>query len=63
MDTKLATYRSKKRKKAMIEFAKYKFKEILSWKKIFNSRSQETPNSEDEVSYLHVFVMTLFTIE
>lgn len=49
MDTKLATYRNKKRKKEMIESAKSKLKEFLLWNR-FVSKPQET-NTQAEVGY------------
>ncbi|XP_033216966.1 SAYSvFN domain-containing protein 1 [Belonocnema kinseyi] len=50
MDTKLATYRNKKRKKEMIESAKSKLKEfLLLWKRFFIKSPETKAEAEDLV--------------
>lgn len=50
MDTKLATYRNKKRKKEMIETAKSKIKDLLFWDRY---RFRENPTEAEVYIYIY----------
>ena len=61
MDTKLATYRSQKRRKKMIESAKNELKKFLLWNRFV--RPEETSNADEaEVGFSGVNVKIVLFI-